>query len=81
MVYAISDVPQPVGKSLGPPIIVFHATGNVLGWNGDTTSSPAAGTTKCSGSEFMTINLAESLAKMGYRLFVFGAFQGRDYNT
>lgn len=85
MIYAISDVAQPPGKSLGPPIIVFHATGSVRGWNGRLTAKPAAGDTKCSGSEFMTINLAESLAAMGYRLFVFGAFIGEgengSYNT
>ena len=85
MVFAISDVKQPIGKTLGPPIIVFHATGNVLGWNGNLTAKPMAGNTKCSGSEFMTINLAESLARIGYRVFIFGAFigcrDGCDYDT
>ena len=83
MIYAISDIPQPPGQVLGPPVIVFHATGSVRGWSPKISKS--TGRVKCSGSEFMAINLSTEFARMGYRVFMFGDFIGEgsegSYNT
>jgi glycosyltransferase involved in cell wall biosynthesis len=79
MVYSISNVPQS-GETLETPIVVFHATDNVEGWNPKDFSGK--GGRSGSGSEIMCANMAKQLAKMGFRVFVFGKFEKEGmYNT
>jgi len=73
MVYAISNIPQ-TGITLDTPIIVFHATDLVHGWYPDNYRG--LGSTHGSGSEIMVCELAKQFAKMGFRVFVFGKFNG-----
>lgn len=83
MVYAISNIPQPPGKTLNGPIVVIHATNSVKGWSHDNLKG--VGASRGSGSEVMAINLAEALARRRYRVFIFGDFKGthndQEYNT
>ena len=83
MVYAISNIQQPPGKTLNGPIVVIHATNSVKGWSHDNLKG--VGEARGSGSEVMAINLAKALARRKYRVFIFGDFKGsyngRDYNT
>jgi len=79
MVYSISNVQQK-GKTLETPIIVFHATDIVEGWHPGDFSGKGGRTG--SGSEIMCANMAKQLAKMGFRVFVFGKFEKEGvYNT
>ena len=69
MVYAISDIKQQPGKVLNAPIVVIHASNTVKLWNSKKL------TNKGSGSELMAIGIAETLTRLGYRVFIFGAFK------
>lgn len=80
MVYSVSNIQQPPGKTVGPPLIAIHATDNVRGWNPDNMKRPAEGHVKCSGSEFMAMNLGREFAKMGYAVVMFGKFVSEGYN-
>lgn len=75
MILSISNIPQPPGQSLGPPTVVIHSGRGVRGWN------PYNFVKGCSGSEFMASAIAHHLGKIGYRVFVFGDFQGDDYDS
>ena len=74
MIYAISNVPQPRGRTLNAPIVVIHTTSAIKGWS--PTNIRGIGEVHGSGSEIMAINVAQALARKGYRVFIFGDFEG-----
>jgi tetratricopeptide (TPR) repeat protein len=63
IVYQISNVPQ-TGQRLETPIIVFHSSEQVL-WTPDKFNN---------ANQQLVTGLAKSLAKIGFRVFVFGKF-------
>jgi glycosyltransferase involved in cell wall biosynthesis len=73
MVYAISNIPQ-TGLTLDTPIIVFHATDLVECWY--PGNYKGIGNAHGSGSEIMACEMAKQFSKMGFRVFVFGKFEG-----
>lgn len=63
IVYQISNVPQ-TGQRLETPIIVFHSS-EQLSWSPDKFNNT---------NQQLVAGLAKSLAKIGFRVFVFGKF-------
>ena len=81
IVHNISNIQQS-GASLNAPIIVFHTSDVVEGWSPGNLRGK--GKVKfASGSEIMAIELTKSLAKLGFRVFVFGKFEDtkKGYNV
>jgi len=79
MIYSVADIPKTPGIQFEKKSVVFHATDTVKGWSPNNIRG--VGNIIGSGSEVMTCNLAREIAKLGYRVFVFGSFNCEDtYN-
>ena len=76
MIYSVADIPKTPGIRFEKPSVVFHATDVVRGWSPENIKG--IGDITGSGSEVMTCNLAKEISKLGYRVFVFGAFNCED---
>ena len=80
MILSSTNYPQPRGESLGRmEVVVFHATGTAKGWSPDRFK--VSGRCSASGSEIMLSEMARQFSISGYRVIVFGAFRGSDYDT
>lgn len=67
ILYSISDHEKNDFIELHKPLIVFHATNNIL-WSPENVHQVG------SGSEIMVMNLAKMLVQKGFKVFVFGKF-------